>query len=274
MLWNELTFAEYVIKRATSRWYYGFMFAACAIIYCVAQTEGPDMARTLAQNRASIFTVCDFFTLIMVIAVSATEIPGDIASKVIFIILSKPVDKSEIVVGKFLGVFGLGVLSGFIMWVVGMGCLWAYGLAPDAIYFQQGGFLFCRILLTAAIATLFSTFLSETPTIAFSVGYLVLSYFVHYIRVLMESGKIGYTVGTKIVFSLLYYMIPNMRFMDAPQLADAAPGSAQKAAEAGVDFASGLASWPHFGLALVYAMIYSGLLLFVAIRFFSSRRVA
>lgn len=278
MLWNELTFAEYVIKRATSRWYCGLALAGCILIAILAAMSGPDVQKQLLSNRTNVFSAATFISILIAIAVSAIEIPGDIISKVIYIILSKPVERRQIVVGKFLGVAGLSLVTVTLFLTVGGGVLWLKGLSPNVIFLQQAGFLYCRVILVSAMAILFSTVLSETPTIAFSVAYLVMSYATNYVRVLIDSHQVGQTTGARILFNFLYFLAPNMRFLDAPNAADIVTlGGGQEMvnnAAVAATYLSGVASWPHFFLAGVYTIFYSGLLVLIAIKLFAGRKVA
>jgi len=257
-----LTIGEYAFKRIATGWFIRLLAVTAVVLLLVLFQGGVDPQETLTASRATALDIMTIGALLLVIIMGATEIPRDIDTRTILIILSKPLTKSDIVVGKFVGLVYVSFFTilflGATILIGGMLRVQLDGLAfaADANFFQKCGFAFCQSVVVAAMAILLSTQLGEIPIIFLTALYAMIGFVVANLYALVAAKNLPLVVQGALL--AIYYAFPDMRYFQLP-------GRVQEA---------GSVSWTHFGLAFVYAAIYSSVLLQLAMRSFKRREVA
>jgi Cu-processing system permease protein len=228
-----------------------FGFAALFILSTlfVAQLARGDIMPVKSFGLSGIY----IFGLIASIFLGSSIIYKEIERRTLYFILSKPVSRTQIIIGKFFGLLGAVALTTILMLV-------AYEFV---IFYQSGSFdsgailavcfqileemLFIALLifLSSIIAPLTSTICA---IIILFVGHLTTS-------ALVEAKLIG-GISYKAI-TAVYYIFPNLDKFDIRTLVvhnSPLPGSL------GV-------------IAVAYALVYSGLLLYCATIFFKKREL-
>ncbi len=152
-----------------------------------------------------------FFGILITIFIGMGLIFREMEKRTIYLILSKPVRRSQFLLGKFIGLS----LTLFVV-------LCALGMIFYALLILKGGaeprilfalyFFYLEWLLVAGIAMVFSSFstplLSTMLTLtAFFTGHLTQSLLLLQSRIESEAGKS--------VLSALYYLLPNLELFNA-----------------------------------------------------------
>jgi len=213
-LMTELAIAEVVLRRMGAKWVMGLCIGAAIILVAIASMSGPDMAQQLLDNRARAFDIISLIGILLTVMLCATEIPYDITQRIMLIILAKPIERHQIVVGKFFGITALTTIfiafCGLFVTLV----LWPYGLAPDATALKLFCLSFLRVLSACGIALFFSTNLSEIPSIILT---LIGVSFGHIISIfnplIIDTALPG---ALKILMTLPLYIAPDLQHFQLP----------------------------------------------------------
>lgn len=283
LLQSERAIAEVVFRRIGGTWFWGLMTAVCFILYLVASRPGPNPEVQILRNRDMVFTLLAIVGCLLVTIVSATEIPRDVATRVLLLILSKSISRYQFVVGKFVGILGVGlvfVLTGGLFAIL---VLLFNDLPPEKLQPQIFFMVLVRVSVVAAISLFFTTFLSEIPGIAFTIFYLALCYVIPLVAPHLKAAPMP--LVAKVPATLILYVAPNMRDFSPPDtvfsdwLAGVDP---QVAAELAVPKYLSLEmltrgfspSWGHLGEAMLYGLVYVCVLVALSVYSFHRRIIA
>ena len=195
--------------------------------------------------------------LLITILAGIQVIPTEIERRTIYTVLSKPVQRFEFVLGKFLG----GLFTVFVMiaamGIVFLGVLYfqeGHKLAPDMI---KGVVLtFFQMMLLGAMSIFFSTF--ATPVVNFFMSFGI--FMVGSMSSVTESLTNNRNPATKIVANILHFALPNFGNFNIqntlihPQV---------KLTNANAFIVQNI----------IYALIYSAVMLIMAIIVFDRREV-
>jgi ABC-type transport system involved in multi-copper enzyme maturation permease subunit len=194
--------------------------------------------------------------LLITIIAGIQVIPSEIERRTIYTVLSKPVQRYEFVLGKFLG----GLFTVFVMiaamGVVFLGVLrwqeghWAADMAKGVML------TFFQMTLLGALAIFFSTF--ATPVVNFFLSFGV--FIVGNLSAVTESLLNNKVVATRLLATALHYIIPNFGNFNMQN----------KLIHPSVTISNETVFiWTN----IVYAIVYSCALLVLAILVFDRREV-
>lgn len=196
-----------------------------------------------------------FFNAIIALFLGTTSFFKDVDRKVVYFILSKPVSRAQFLLGKFLGLCMVLLLTTAIFGIAYLGLI-AYehggfdALGLLAIFMQ-----YLEMALFVAFALFVSTFSSSLLSIVYTSAVFFLG---HIVSSLLEDAKTIHVTGVKyMLVEILYYIFPNLEKFDARNLAIH-------------NVAVPLVS---FGLAFAYAAVYVIFLLSVAVWIFSKKEI-
>jgi ABC-type transport system involved in multi-copper enzyme maturation permease subunit len=192
------------------------------------------------------------FSIGIAIFVGVGLIHGEVDRRTIYTILSKPVSRSEFIVGKFVGLVLTIWLQLAIMTIAFVCVSLVVGAPIDAGHFAAIGLVAVELMLMIAVATLFSSFTTPMLASIFTIGI----YFVgHLSRDLHELGKQGNMPGLESAMRLLFWSLPDLESFNLT--VEAVHGLAIPAS----------AIW----LPVAYGLLYSSLLLVGAAVVFERR---
>lgn len=276
MLRTERAVAEVVVKRLGAAWFVGVLLLSFVALYVITTTSGPDLQEQLAKNADHALTVINIVVLLLVTVVSATEIPYDITGRVLLVLLSKPIRRYQYVVGKFLGVAGVGIIYVLLCEAFSLFVLFLMGYQPDGGFFMISAAILLRVIVGAGFAVLLSAAFSEVPTIAGCIGFGVLTIGVNMFALMLIKSEMPSAV--KIALSPLIYAVPCLQTLSAPPtaLADFVAGRSrdlQLVESASFDsiMETGFQNIP---LATLYSFVYALIFLaFAILCFYRSEKV-
>jgi ABC-type transport system involved in multi-copper enzyme maturation permease subunit len=183
------------------------------------------------------------FSIILTIPFSSKLMIDEIKNKTIYPLLAKPVDRLDLVLGKFLGSLyaSLGCFTLFFAVFSGFS-LFKEGFNDLGLYLQvySSGLLMLIMLNCLSIClSVFCTY-STSVTLSFMIFFLM-SWFGQTLRESFEQIPL---IGT-----LLYYLLPHFEFFDLRHR---------------LVHSWNLLPFKIFGFLVFYCLIYSSILLFIS----------
>jgi ABC-type transport system involved in multi-copper enzyme maturation permease subunit len=179
----------------------------------------------------------------------------EIEKRTVYAIFAKPVGRGEFLVGKYLGLC-LTLLVNVVVMGIGISLAELYvhrGWDPLVVSIWPSILLiYCELIILTAVALLFSSF--STPALS-----ALLTFFVfiigHFSADMKQFAQVLGTTAAKILFTALYYLLPNLshfNFITAASHSERPPAA-------------------MLGGAMLYAVIYSAVLLAAATLIFNRR---
>jgi ABC-type transport system involved in multi-copper enzyme maturation permease subunit len=275
----RLTFLEAVRRRiALAAILLGIAFLVLygiAFYFMVNESELPAPGQAATNlMRTQVFTflaviglyAVNFLGIALSALISADSLSGEIATGTIQAIVTKPLRRAEIVLGKWLGYAGLlaGYLGFMISGVIGLVYLISGYVVPNAWTGFALIFLECLVILTVTLlaSSRFSTL--ATGGLVFGLwGLAFIGGFVEQIGALLRNATV---VNVGIISSLLLPTEAIFR-RAAYLMSSRSAQSVDMAMFAGPVFVISVPS----ALMVVYAFFYLGALLWATVRSFSRR---
>ncbi len=196
-----------------------------------------------------------FFNALVAVFLGTTSFFRDVDRKVVYFILSKPVSRAQFLLGKFLGLCMVLLVTSGILAVAYLGLIAYEHGGFDALGLLAIAMQYLEMALFIAFAIFVSTFASSLLSIVYT---SVVFFLGHVVSQLVSDAKQIGLGGVKFFFvEVLYYVFPNLEKFDARSLAIhvvAMPVS-------------------EFLLALAYAAAYIALFLFAAIWIFDKKEI-
>jgi ABC-type transport system involved in multi-copper enzyme maturation permease subunit len=194
--------------------------------------------------------------LLITILSGIQVIPTEVERRTIYTVLSKPVQRYEFVLGKFLG----GIFTVFVM-IAAMGIVFLGVLAWQERHFApdmlKGVLLtFFQMMLLGAMAIFFSTF--ATPVVNFFLSFSL--FIVGNMSAVTESLTSNKNPVTRILANIVHFLIPNFGNFNIQN----------KLIHPEVTISN---ESVFIVQNIVYALIYSAVLLILAILVFDRREV-
>ncbi|MBE9174608.1 ABC transporter permease [Synechocystis salina LEGE 06155] len=145
---------------------------------------------------------------IVAIFVGTGLINKEIEKRTVLVLIPKPLSRSELIIGKHLGLSGVLTAMLVIMTSIYLAMLaWAkIPFSPTAILISQG-FLLLELAVLTAIAILFGVFTSSILATLLSFGVYFMG---HISRDLLKLGEITKNANIETLTKYLYLVLPNL----------------------------------------------------------------
>lgn len=183
-----------------------FALFIIGLTFFLADLSVGDFARIIADvGLASIHV----FGVVMAIFLGITLVSNEVDRKTIYIILSKPVRRSEFILGKTLGLSFTLALTTLAMAAVLFLVHFAYrygGGAEYGIFLASVG-IYMELVLLTCLASLFSTFTTPVLSAIFTISLFVVGHLTNYLKVLGDQAEAG---AVKWGGMALFYLLPNL----------------------------------------------------------------
>ena len=196
-----------------------------------------------------------FFNAIIALFLGTTSFYKDIERKIVYFIFSKPVSRRQFIIGKFLGLCMVILITSAIM-AIGYLSVVAYeGGGFDAMGLAAIGMQFLEMALFLAFAIFVSTFSSSLLSIVYTSAVFFAGHIVS--QLVTDAQKIGIGGWEFMLVKALYYVFPNLEKFNIR------------------DFAVHGVAFPFvsFMLAFVYALAYVVFLLAAACWVFEKKEI-
>lgn len=193
-----------------------------------------------------------FFTVLIAILVGGRIVYKEVEKRTIYIMLAKPVRRWEFILGKYVGLMAVLLVSLVVMTAFFYVMLPLSGVKVSLYPLLAVAMTFFQLAILTAVAVFFSTFV---PPIASAVFTFAVYFVGHMTRDLKLLAAMSPSPLVKGVSEFLYYVLPNLTNFNL---------RAEVAREALVDPAS-------LALAIGYSVIYSATLLLVSVAIFNRK---
>ena len=153
-----------------------------------------------------------FFSFIIAVTFVAKQLPAEIESRTIYPLLSKPVSRLTVVLGKFLGGVSVAAVSFTLFFLVYLVFYLSTGGAKDLILLSQS-YLFGLAFLSmvTALAMFFSNILTVSANITLLLMmYFMLNGFSAQLKSIFVTSKGVFAV----LSGVLFYLVPHFDFYD------------------------------------------------------------
>jgi len=148
----------------------------------------------------------NIFGVLIAIFVGIGLVNKEIEKKTIYTIVSKPVARSQFLIGKYLGL----TLTLFVNTLIMAGglllVLFAQGVPIESMLFKALGLIFMEFMVITAVALLCSTFTSATLSAIFTLATYVIGHLTADLKTFGEKMD----EGMRVVVTGLYYILPNL----------------------------------------------------------------
>lgn len=163
--------------------------------------EAHKIMRDVGLAAASLFGI------LTAIIIGSTLVHKDIEKKTIYTVLSKPVKRSEVILGKFLGLGALICLLVLSMLIIHQLLLFIYEGAFDLRLLIALPFTILEVMVLLGILLLFSSFSSTTMTSIMGVIFFVVGHAMPDLKLFADQTKV---VALKNIAYGFYYLLPNL----------------------------------------------------------------
>jgi ABC-type transport system involved in multi-copper enzyme maturation permease subunit len=243
------TFREAVRDRILYNLVVFVLLITAAAVLLGELTDGQEVRTIVNLGLSSILIFGTFISIFVGVSLVSKEIE----KKTVYAVLSKPVRRSEFIIGKYLGlcltllvntaVMGVGVTLA-LFYVGGNDAAFTIWAAVALIYFE--------LTITTAVAIAFSSFSTPALSALFTFLIFIIGHFSSALRQLASSME---SAAAKAIFDGIYYLLPNLS--NFTFISESAHGLVPKAA--------------MFAGVLVYAALFDMILITIAILIFSRR---
>jgi len=150
------------------------------------------------------------FTLIMALFTGATDIPRDIESRMILLVLSKPISKLDYLLGKYLGllvlctvIFVATEMTVFVNYYFAAGKMYPLGLIVKQFY------LLLVLFPILAMVVMISCFVPDISAMIVGVVYVLFSASMSTVPLLISMLPKSISGGIESYLFIIYYFFPN-----------------------------------------------------------------
>ncbi len=196
-----------------------------------------------------------FFNAIIALFLGTTSFYKDVERKTVYFILSKPVSRRQFIIGKFLGLCFVLLITSAIMMVGYLGVIAHVGGGFDLMGVAAIGMQFLEMALFLAFAIFVSTFSSSLLSIVYTSGVFFSGHVVS--QLVTDAQAIGIAGWKLQLVRFIYYVFPNLEKFDIRDFA---------VHQVGAPFVS-------CALAFCYAAVYVVLLLTAAVWIFEKKEI-
>jgi ABC-type transport system involved in multi-copper enzyme maturation permease subunit len=191
------------------------------------------------------------FGALITIFIGISLVNREMDRRTVNTVLSKPVSRAEFIVGKFAGLSTLVAVNIALMTLCLLLVLYGVTGKFEASLFLPLPFLFLEFLLLSALAIMFSSLSTPTMSAIFTLAIYFLGHLSQELKDISTAGSSMLTGAASIV----YHLIPNLESLN---LREEVVHSLQ------VD-------WSMVLLSVLYALVYTALLLTLSVFIFSRR---
>lgn len=196
----------------------------------------------------------EFFGALIAIFGAIGTMATEIERKTVYTMLSKPITRTNFLVGKFLGLGLIMLLNYLLISAFFIALLIVKKTPPDVQIVKALILIFWELLLISSIALAVATMASEAFNLIFSFFLYIVGHLTSYGKQMIEQTG---NVLVKVSSEILYTVIPNYENF-----------AIRDKVVVGVDV-----SWRYVGSTMLYGLIYMGIAVLIAMYFFQKREI-
>jgi ABC-type transport system involved in multi-copper enzyme maturation permease subunit len=234
-----------------------YLVAVYAIVLVAAVGLLPEVSAS-TENKITLdvsLAAMNLLGLVVTVFLGTGLINKEIDKRTVLVLLSKPIRRGELIVGKFLGLSAViavlvAFMQGILMLVLGLSQI-PYPLGSLLV---AALFLFFQLSVVTTVAILFGVLTSSILATILTFCIYIMG---NLTRDLLQLGDISQNVAIERLAMGLYLLLPDLARLDLKN-----------------DAVYGIAALPNFGTLVfdaLYAVVYIVLLLSISIAIFSKR---
>ena len=182
---------------------FALLIVACAILLGDL-TDGQE-ARTIVNIGLNAMLL---FGAFIAIFVGVGLVSKEIEKRTIYVIFAKPVGRGEFIIGKYLGLCLTLAVNVIVMGIgVSLALLYVGAATMAGVIWGTIILIFFELTILTAVAILFSSFSSPALSALLTFFVFIIGHFSSSLRELAEN--LG-SESAKVVFNLIYYLMPNL----------------------------------------------------------------
>lgn len=135
----------------------------------------------------------------------------EIEKRTIYVVVSKPVSRTQFLLGKVLGLVMTLTAAHAIMGAILALVTWGYGAPPGLPLLQSAVLIWVQLVLLIALAVTFASFSSTMLSAMFTIGTWVIGQVVGDLATLAARSE---STATKVVLGIVYWAMPNLSLFD------------------------------------------------------------
>ncbi|MCC5896380.1 MAG: ABC transporter permease [Phormidium sp. BM_Day4_Bin.17] len=199
----------------------------------------------------------EVLTLLVAAFVSTRSLEKEIQQRTLLVLISKPISRGELLLGKFLGLWGVLLVSLGIMalLMVGIAALGGMSLPLGSLVLSLL-FLALKLAILTAVALLFGAFTSSLLAAFFTLGIYLMG---NFSQDLLQLGDTLNGEGFQILATILYLILPDFSRLNLKN-----------------DAVYGMTTLPDLGNLIfdgIYGVVYAVVVLALAIAIFQRRQL-
>ncbi len=150
----------------------------------------------------------ELLTVVVAIFVGTGIINKEIEKRTVLVSIPKPIDRSDLIIGKHLGLLAVLVVMVMLTSAIWMGLLAAYKIPfPIASVIVSLAYLCLQLALLSSIALLFGVFTSSILATLFTFGIYLMG---NSSSALVELGKISQDKTIELFTQVIYLVLPDL----------------------------------------------------------------
>lgn len=148
----------------------------------------------------------NIFGVLIAIFLGISLVNKEIERRTIYTILSKPIRRSQFLLGKYIGLSMTLMANTMIMSMVFVVTLWLMGEQFSGPLFIPIGMIYLELLVIVAVSLFFSTFTTATLSAIFTIAVYVVGH--------LSSDLLGLarkmSISGQLILQVVYYTLPNL----------------------------------------------------------------
>lgn len=200
------------------------------------------------------FSTIEFFGALIAIFGSLAALSGEIEKRTIYTLLSKPVTRRNLFIGKFIGMCLVLLLNFVLISLFFIGLLLFKKSPPNVETFKTLLLIYFELVLISTITLTVATFATDAFNIIFSVFLYIVGHLTTYGKQLIDRTE---NVIMKGFGQIFYTVIPNYQnFAIRDKVVVGVP-----------------VSWNYVVKTLSYGILYTVIVILIGLYFFQKREV-
>ncbi len=224
----------------------GLLIAASLLLSSLSMGEQVKIVTDMGLAAINLIGV------IIAVFVGIGLVSKEIERRTVYTIMARPISRTQLLVGKYLGLVLTLFVNLCIMLPVFALTLWFSRASMHGALLQAIQLIFVELLVVCALALCFSTFSSSMVSASLTIGLYVIGHLTQDLKGIAEKSESELTAT---LLTGIYYVVPNLEMLNI-----------KGQAAAGVPI-----SLAYQTMTTVYGLFYAGFLVAVACVIFQRR---
>lgn len=236
---------------------YSVLFFQILLIFAATVFAKVTMGDTIKVIKDFGLFSLSFFGMILSIVNGVSLLSNEIKQKTIYNILSKPVSRTQFILGKFIGLFSI---NAFLISLTGLGFIvyvWLLSGELDTLLFLGLGYTLLEVLILSALTIFFSSIvITVTLTGIFTLASYLAGRSISYLNYFFQQEE-NKNPLVEFFLKICDFIVPDLSVLNVADkiVYGVNPGAS------------------HFANGLVYSASFSAVALILAILIFSKREL-